>query len=300
MSASLVSLNNLESTRTNQCAQNCSCGRLDLIDGLEKARNLTLAVRSSPELCIKQLSPWSRSGTKRLFDFTCVLLALPLLVPVFMAVALAVLLTSSGPILFFQKRMGRHGQPFTILKFRSIMHTTAKAHHAVTTESNQQFTPIGDFLRRSKLDELPQLLNVLAGHLSLVGPRPKMLEHVIFDLPCRPGITGAATIVFAREAVVLNQLPGHSVDACYHEIILPAKRILDAEYMARATLASDLKLLVNTILRRWGTPVMCGLLNNEAFETEGVEEFVPAKAFIPTPMLAGSNRPSQPEQTAAI
>jgi len=121
----------------------------------------------------------------------------------------------------------------------------------VTTADNQQFTPVGPFLRRWKLDELPQLFNVLMGDMSLVGPRPKLAEHQLGDLRCRPGITGAATITSAREEHILASLPDHHLDGFYHAIILPAKLRLDREYMACATFLSDLKLIVDTVLRRW-------------------------------------------------
>ena len=87
-----------------------------------------------------------------------------------------------GSVLFLQKRMGRHGQTFTILKFRTMLDATDKKRHAVTTNDNQQFTSVGPFLRRWKLDKLPQLLNVLWGNMRLVSPRPKMPEDAIFNL----------------------------------------------------------------------------------------------------------------------
>jgi lipopolysaccharide/colanic/teichoic acid biosynthesis glycosyltransferase len=236
---------------------------VDLAEGSAAARNPAPTAHSSPYLVFKRMSPWSRSGAKRLFDCVCVLLALPLLVPVLLAIALAVWLTSSGPVLFLQKRVGHHGRTFTILKFRTLVQTADKAHHAVTTAGNQRFTPAGPFLRRWKLDELPQLLNVLAGHMSMVGPRPKMREHVLYDPLCRPGITGAATIAFAREEAVLDRVPKHQLESYYHAVVLPAKRQLDAEYMAHATFFSDFKLIVNSVLRRWDTSVMEKLLNTE-------------------------------------
>ena len=208
----------------------------------------------------KRVSTWSRSAVKRIFDCACVLLSLPILVPIMLAISVAVRLTSNGPALFMQKRMGRHGRPFTILKFRTLIHVVDGAHHPITTSDNQSFTPIGPFLRRWKLDELPQLLNVLAGQMSLVGPRPKLPEHVIFDLPCRPGITGMATIVFASEETYLGCLPKDQLDAFYHGVVLPAKRKLDADYMAHATFQSDVRLLADSILRRWNTEVLGTLI----------------------------------------
>jgi lipopolysaccharide/colanic/teichoic acid biosynthesis glycosyltransferase len=261
-------------------------GNADEIDGLETAYSLVPAVRFSNLLCGKPLSRWSRSGAKRIFDCACVLPVLPLLVPVLLVIALAVRLTSSGPVLFLQKRVGRNGHIFTILKFRTMIHVADKAHHAVTTAGNQMFTPIGPLLRRWKLDELPQVFNVLLGDMSLVGPRPKLPEHVSNNLPCRPGITGAATLAFAREEVVLECVPEHHLESYYHAVVLPAKRQLDADYMARATFLSDLKLIVNTALRRWDTSVMEGLLNNKAFGTGARGASVSVVTHINASMIA--------------
>jgi lipopolysaccharide/colanic/teichoic acid biosynthesis glycosyltransferase len=165
--------------------------------------------------------------------------------------------------------MGRHGRIFTILKFRTMIHSSHRAHLPVTTSGNQLFTPVGPFLRRWKLDELPQLLNVLVGHMSLVGPRPKLPEHAISDLPCRAGITGAATIAFAREEASLDRVPKRQLDFFYHSVVLPAKHRLDAEYMAHATFLSDLKLIVDSVLRRWDSSVMEDLLTSWVFEQGG-------------------------------
>ncbi|MGA2351636.1 MAG: sugar transferase [Terracidiphilus sp.] len=211
----------------------------------------------------RRLSPWSESAGKRLFDCGCVLLALPLILPVLLLTALAVYLTSEGPVLFLQRRTGSCGRTFTIFKFRTLMHDTEAAYHAVTTAYNQPFTPIGPFLRRWKLDELPQIANVLIGQMSLVGPRPKMPQHVTLTLPCRPGITGAATIAFAQEEEILDRVPKHYLETYYHTVVLPAKRRLDAEYMARATFASDLKLIVDSVLRRWDSSAVNDLLEME-------------------------------------
>ena len=215
-------------------------------------------------------SAWSQSALKRAFDCSCVLIAIPLLLPVLLAVAVAVRLTSAGPVLFLQKRVGAHGRTFTILKFRTILHNIDASYHPVTTADNQPFTPIGPLLRRWKLDELPQVFNVLLGHMSLVGPRPKMPQHVIEDLPCRPGITGAATIAFAREEAILDRIPKHNLEAYYHSVVLPTKRRLDAEYMARATCASDLRLILDSMLRRWDNSFADSLLECDPFEIDAV------------------------------
>jgi lipopolysaccharide/colanic/teichoic acid biosynthesis glycosyltransferase len=137
----------------------------------------------------------------------------------------------------------------------------------VTTAENQQFTPVGPFLRRWKLDELPQLFNVLMGDMSLVGPRPKLAEHQFGELKCRPGITGAATIAFAREEHILAHLPDQHLDGFYHSIILPAKFRLDREYMKQATISSDLRLIVDTVLRRWDNEAIGRVLEIDSAET---------------------------------
>lgn len=199
----------------------------------------------------KGLSPWSGSAAKRVFDCGCVLLALPVLVPLVLAIAAAVRLTSRGPVLFLQKRVGRHGRTFTIFKFRTMIHAAHGAHRPITTLDNQSFTPVGPFLRYWKLDELPQLANVLLGHMSLVGPRPKIPDHAIFEVPCRPGITGMATVAFAQEEEILARVPKDRLESYYHFVVLPAKGQMDAEYGARATLLSDIQLLVISVVRRW-------------------------------------------------
>ena len=227
------------------------------------------AVRLPLSLVEERVSSWSQSGLKRLFDVACVILALPLLIPMFLLVALAVRFTSRGPVLFLQKRTGMHRRNFTILKFRTMEHRASGALNKVTTAGNQRFTPVGPFLRRWKLDELPQLLNVLIGDMSLVGPRPKMPEHQLCELRCRPGITGAATIAFAREEQILARLPHNHLDGYYYSIILPAKLRLDREYTAQATFQTDLKLIAETILRRWDSSVICKLLDLQPPEAQG-------------------------------
>lgn len=254
------------SPRRRTCAYACAIP--DAMQEQSLASNSILHLVPKPVL--NELSPWSGSAAKRFFDCICVLAALPLIAPVLLVVALAVWLTSEGPVFFRQQRVGGRGQLFTILKFRTMMYDPDAAYHAVTTDGNQPFTPIGPLLRRWKLDELPQVLNVLRGDMSLVGPRPKMPEHAILDVPCRPGVTGAATIAFAREETLLDRVPEHDLENYYHRVVLPTKRRLDAEYMARATFFSDLKLIVNSVLRRWDETIAERLLTLESLKPENV------------------------------
>lgn len=252
----------------------------------------------------KRLSAWSRSGGKRFFDCACVLAAMPLLAPLMLAIAVLVRLTSPGRILFLQKRAGRGGRSFTIAKFRTLVDSAEGTHPAVTTTRNQRFTPIGRFLRRWKLDELPQLANVLAGDMSLVGPRPKLVELTLGVHWCRPGITGAATLAFAREEAVLDRVPAHRLQACYHSVVLPAKQRIDTEYMDRATLLSDVKLLADTVLRRWDNSLMEALLRTEIQDAQSRIELSRASETSASgeesgqvPALSGV---AQPESAAEI
>ena len=280
MNLNTVVVSNTEDSIMDVAEQSYSQHGLERVIALEVARKVQQTARPALSLIGKRPSPWARSSGKRIFDCACVVAALPVLIPILLAIGLVVRLTSRGPVLFLQKRVGRHGQLFTILKFRSMVHVSEKAHFAVTTAGNQKFTSVGPFLRRFKLDELPQLLNVLWGDMSMVGPRPKMPEHVIDDLPCRPGITGAATIAFAREELVLDRVPGQHLESFYHATILPAKRRLDAEYMARATFRSDMSLIVNSVLRRWDDSIIESLLASSSYRTEivltGRERWEPA------------------------
>jgi len=250
------------------------------------------------------LSPWTRSAAKRVFDCVCVLLAMPVLVPVLLAIGAAVGLTSRGPVLFLQKRVGMNGRTFTIFKFRTMMHVSGEAHHLITTLHNQRFTPIGSFLRRWKLDELPQLANVLLGHMSLVGPRPKIPEFVPCDLPCRPGVTGVATIAFAQEAAILARISRERLDGYYREVVLPAKRQMDAEYLAQATFFSDLGLLIKTALRRWNSTAAKTFI--AAAELEFLSRNLPAmmpdpsSAVVRMPMPGMASHGPAVEQATAV
>ena len=209
---------------------------------------------------------WSLSLEKRAFDVTCVILCMPLLVPILLITAIAVRLTSRGPVFFLQQRIGRFGKPFTILKFRTLAHFKKSARPAVTTNNCEEFTPVGRILRHAKLDELPQVINVLRGDMTMVGPRPKLPEHQIGILQCRPGITGAATIVFAREGKTLANIPKRSLDEYYREVVLPLKWQLDTEYMAKASFFTDLNLILCSVFRRWGSSIVLESYNSQFIE----------------------------------
>ena len=285
-----------ESTRVSRFPLRNSSEGSDTFPRFQPVKRFRLIADPSRLSFGKHLSPWSQSGAKRFFDCACVLSMLPVLIPAFLLIGLVVRLTSAGPVLFLQKRMGRHGREFTILKFRTMLHKAHRVHQPVTTSGNQLFTPVGPFLRRWKLDEVPQLFNVLAGHMSLVGPRPKLPEHAISNVPCRAGITGAATIAFAHEESILDRVPKNFLDSFYHSVVLPAKHQLDEEYMANATFLSDLKLIVDSLLRRWDTSILEALLTTWAFE-QGEAILLPTATepdgtFSHAAMLAQMDRPA--------
>jgi len=198
-----------------------------------------------------ELSPWTRSRAKRAFDIAVVVAFLPVLAPLFLIIAFVVRLSSPGPAIFRQTRMGRYGIPFTILKFRTMHYAPTDHGEVVAPAAATRITPVGRLLRRFKLDELPQFLNVLRGDMSLIGPRPKILRHQIGLLNCHPGLTGAATLVFAREESWLANLPPERLELYYREQVLPLKHEIDVAYMKRATALTDLKLLLRTALGWW-------------------------------------------------
>lgn len=163
-------------------------------------------------------------------------------------IACLVRLTSPGPALFRQLRVGRGGQLFEVIKFRS-MAETKHVGSGLTTEGDSRVTPVGAFLRRLKLDELPQFYNVLKGDMSVVGPRPKLPQFAaIPKMPYRPGITGLASIAFRCEDQILGSVPPERVEHFYEERIMPLKANLDVCYMCNATPASDARVIAATVL----------------------------------------------------
>ncbi len=182
----------------------------------------------------------------------CAALGLLLLAPVLLLAAAWVKLDSPGPALFRQTRVGRHGVPFTIHKFRTMRVAPGAA---ITVGADPRITRSGQVLRQTKLDELPQLWDVLRGAMSLVGPRPELPRYVALYpadlrervLAVRPGITDPASLAFSHEAELLAAAADPERE--YREVILPAKLKLSADYAATASLATDLRLILATLAR---------------------------------------------------
>jgi lipopolysaccharide/colanic/teichoic acid biosynthesis glycosyltransferase len=186
---------------------------------------------------------------RRVFDSTVALLGLLLLSPVLVLVALGVKVTSRGPVLYRPRRIGLKGKPFVLYKFRTMVHGAGGP--AITSYRDPRVTRFGALLRRSKIDELPQLLNVVRGDMALVGPRPEdeaYIQYYSLDelhvLDARPGITSPVSLKFRDEEELLDGADWHSK---YVNVILHEKLKGELEYLQRRTFYSDLGVLLRTI-----------------------------------------------------
>jgi lipopolysaccharide/colanic/teichoic acid biosynthesis glycosyltransferase len=184
------------------------------------------------------------------FDVTCSAAGLVLLLPVFVEVAVAIILDDGLPIFFRQTRVGRDGKLFRIWKFRTMRRGSQGS--VITASGDARVTRAGARLRKYKLDELPQLFNVLKGEMSLIGPRPEVPEYVQFQAPMwrailetRPGITDLATLLYRDEEKILGACP--DADTFYRERVLPAKLFWNLAYLRSRSFVQDLKLIFLTI-----------------------------------------------------
>jgi lipopolysaccharide/colanic/teichoic acid biosynthesis glycosyltransferase len=191
--------------------------------------------------------------TKRLFDLLLSGLGLLVLALPLGLVALVIKLDSPGPVFYRQVRVGRFGREFRIHKFRTMAHNPADRGPQLTVGADARITRVGAFLRRTKLDELAQLFDVLDGTMSLVGPRPEVPRYVALYptelrekvLSVRPGITDFASIEYRDESTLLAQ--SRDPERTYREVILPAKLALQARYVDLCSLGTDLSILVRTL-----------------------------------------------------
>jgi lipopolysaccharide/colanic/teichoic acid biosynthesis glycosyltransferase len=200
-----------------------------------------------------EISQWCHSRGKRALDICVGLPILAITLPLFLLIAICVKLNSRGPAVFRQKRVGRGGKEFQLLKFRTMTQAAEHQGPRLTCSGDARVTNVGRFLRKWKLDELPQLWNLLRGDMSLVGPRPDMAEflsglqgseqHVLL---LTPGITGWATLHFRNEEELLASIPQARLREVYVSAVLPQKIRLDLDYAANATLSSDCGIVLRT------------------------------------------------------
>ena len=164
-------------------------------------------------------------------------------------IAICIRLMSRGPALFVQRRVGQNGRLFTIYKFRSMTVSKLWNGGGLTMAGDARVTRVGKWLRILKLDELPQIYNVLRGDMSIVGPRPKLPEYAEeLNFAYRPGLTGAASLAFRREEEILAQVHIREMESFYQSRIKPLKARIDERYMAQASLRSDLHIILTTFL----------------------------------------------------
>jgi len=191
---------------------------------------------------------------KRLFDIIVSFGALLLLLPLFIAAAVLIKFDSPGPVFFKQLRVGRGFRPFHIYKFRTMTHDPQNTGVPLTVGQDPRITRTGKFLRKSKFDELPQLINVLKGEMTFVGPRPEVPSYVeLFRadyeeiLRMRPGITDLASIKYRDESAVLGQ--SSDPEAEYISRVLPDKIELAKEYIRCSSFVFDLRLMFKTLFK---------------------------------------------------
>lgn len=190
---------------------------------------------------------------KRLFDIVASLIGIIIISWVLIIVSIAIKIDSKGPILFLQKRVGRYGKPFYIYKFRTMVTDAEKLGKQITVGKDNRITKVGAFLRKYKIDELPQLFNVLKGDMSLVGPRPEVPRYVeLYSdeekhvLDVRPGITDLASLRYKDENDILGKV--ENPEEYYINVIMKDKLKLNLEYIEKNNLLFDINLIIKTVI----------------------------------------------------
>ncbi len=189
---------------------------------------------------------------KRLFDITCSLVGIIFLLPVFLVIVLAIIINSGFPIFYFQTRVGKNNRDFKLFKFRTMYVDADKKGLLTVGGRDPRVTPVGYYLRKFKLDELPQLFNVLFGSMSLVGPRPEVRKYVeMYNedqkrvLEVKPGITDYASLEYINENEILAK--SENPEQTYINEIMPAKLKLNMRYINEAGLLTDLTIITRTV-----------------------------------------------------
>ena len=191
---------------------------------------------------------------KRFFDIICSLIGIILLLPFFIVVSLLIIINSGFPVFYIQPRVGKNNRNFKLLKFRSMQADADEKGLLTVGGRDSRVTSIGYYLRKYKLDELPQLFNVLVGTMSLVGPRPEVNKYVdlyseqqLQVLNVKPGITDLASLEFINENELLAQ--SSNPEDTYINKIMPEKLALNLKYIAQQSFATDIKIIFNTLFK---------------------------------------------------
>ncbi|MFY9284273.1 MAG: sugar transferase [Miniphocaeibacter sp.] len=191
---------------------------------------------------------------KRTFDIVASTIGLLILGIPLAIIALIIKITSEGPVFYRQTRVGKNNRDFKIFKFRTMIVDADKKGMLITVGEDKRITKIGKFLRKTKLDELPQLINVFIGNMSFVGPRPEVRKYVeLYDdfqrnvLKIKPGITDLASIKYRDESTLLGK--SENPEKTYIEEIMPIKLNINLEYITKISLLYDIKLIFLTLFR---------------------------------------------------
>ena len=191
------------------------------------------------------------SIVKRIVDIIISIIAILFLLPFYFAISFVILISSGMPIFFLQERVGKNWVPFKIIKFRTMIREAQNLGPGISSESDNRITAAGKFLRKFKLDELPQFFNVFKGDMSVIGPRPELLKYAYHFrddyssiLKIKPGITDFASIKYRNEAALLNEGNRESI---YINKILPDKIVLYKKYINEIGFITDMKIILNTI-----------------------------------------------------
>ncbi len=191
---------------------------------------------------------------KRLFDIVCSLTGIIVLIPFFTIISILVIVNSGFPVFYFQIRVGKNSEKFRLIKFRTMYMNADKKGLLTVGGRDPRVTAIGYFLRKYKIDELPQLFNVLVGSMSLVGPRPEVLKYVelynaeqLKVLYVKPGITDLASLEFINENELLAQ--SLNPEETYIQTIMPQKLALNLKYIDEQSFITDIKIICNTLLK---------------------------------------------------
>ena len=189
---------------------------------------------------------------KRPFDIIVSIFALLILSPLLLLTSILIKLTSPGPVFYRAKRVGKDGVPFKLYKFRSMTVAADEVGPKITAQGDIRVTPVGRWLRRLKIDELPQFINVLKGEMSVVGPRPEDPDYVNAYTPeqrrvlqVRPGVTSPASVCYRHEEQLLS---GDDWEEKYIDEILPKKLQIELDYLRKRTLFTDLKIIWDTFV----------------------------------------------------